>query len=171
MIIDLLKIAIPALIVFLATYLLVSKMLNEQASKRSADITLNNQKITLPIRLQAYERIVLFLERVSPESLLLRTNQPGLTAQNLQANLISNIRAEWEHNLSQQIYLSSNAWERVKSAKANVIKLISLCAEKVNPDDPAMMLSKLILDSLVELEHHPTAQAIELLKKEVAEIF
>jgi hypothetical protein len=171
MIIDLLKITIPALIVFLATYFLVAKLLKEETSRRRADITLNNQRITIPIRMQAYERITLYLERISPESLLLRVNQPGLTAQKLHAALVANIRAEWEHNLSQQLYVSNGAWERVKNAKANVIKLISMCAEKVNPDDPAMSLSKLILESLVELEHHPTAMAIDFLKKELSEIF
>ena len=171
MLLELLKIVLPSLLVFLAGYLAIERLLRDEANRRRVDMTINRQKISTPIRLQAYERIVLYLERISPESLLIRVNQPNINAKKLQSILLSSIREEWEHNLSQQLYISGKAWGLVKNAKGNVIKLISLCAEKVKPEDPGILLSRLILDKLVEQETHPTDKAIEFLKKEVNELF
>ncbi|MDD2197956.1 MAG: hypothetical protein PHE03_01430 [Bacteroidales bacterium] len=168
---EILKITLPALLVFLAGYLAIERLLREEANRRKAELNINSKKITTPIRLQAYERIVLFLERISPDSLLVRVNQPNLTAQKFQAALLSSIRSEWEHNLSQQIYISPKAWGLVKNAKDNVIKLINTNSNEIDGKQPAIMLSRSILESLVELENHPTARAIDFLKKEVNEHF
>jgi len=171
MVVEILKITLPALLVFLAGYLAIERLLREEANRRKVELTVSSKKITTPIRLQAYERIVLFLERISPESLLVRVNQPGLTVQKFQSALLASIRSEWEHNLSQQIYISPKAWGLVKNAKDNVVKLINTNSEKLDDKQPAILLSKSILDSLVELENHPTARAIDFLKKEVLQIF
>jgi len=168
---DILKIVLPSLLVFLAGYLAVARLLREEADRRKAERTFTNQRISTPIRLQAYERLVLFLERISPESMIVRVNQPGMTVQKLQTALLSNIRAEWEHNLSQQLYVSNEAWELTRNAKGNVIKLINVCAEKIEPDSPSIVFSQKILELLVDLEQHPTSVAIEHLKKEVGEFF
>jgi len=168
---DILKIVLPSLLVFLAGYLALARLLRDEADRRKAERTFTNQRISTPIRLQAYERLVLFLERISPESMIVRVNQPGMTSQKLQTALLSNIRAEWEHNLSQQLYVSNEAWELTRNAKGNVIKLINICAEKIEPGAPSIVFSQKILEILVDLEQHPTSLAIELLKKEVAEFF
>jgi hypothetical protein len=94
-----------------------------------------------------------------------------MTVHKLHSALLASIRAEWEHNLSQQLYVSSTTWELVKNAKDNVVKLISLSAEKINPKEPSLSLSQGILEKMVELEQHPTALAIEQLKLEVKELF
>jgi hypothetical protein len=171
LIIDLLKIILPALLVFLAGYLATVRLLRDEADRRKAERTFTNQRISTPIRLQAYERLVLFLERISPESMIVRVNQPNMNAQRLHTTLLSTIRAEWEHNLSQQLYVSNESWEITRNAKGNVIKLINICAEKVDPEAPSIMFSQKILELMVELEQHPTSLAIEHLKKEVGEFF
>ena len=79
-------------------------------------------KVVTPIRLQAYERMALFLERISPNSLVLRVFRPGMDTSALQAAMTKTIRDEWEHNLSQQIYISSEAWNRIREAKEEMIK-------------------------------------------------
>jgi hypothetical protein len=171
MFLELLKILLPSLLVFLAGYLALERLLREETRRRKTEVTLGSQKISLPIRLQAYERITLFLERISPESLLVRVNEPNMTVHKLHSALLASIRAEWEHNLSQQLYVSSATWGLVKNAKDNVVKLISLSAEKINPKEPSLNLSQSILEKMVELEQHPTALAIEFLKQEVKELF
>lgn len=167
---DILKITIPALLVFLAGYLALSAMIRNDANRRRLELMLNNQKVTLPLRLQAYERLTLFLERISPETLIVRVNKSGMSAQKLQTALLVSIRAEWEHNLSQQLYVSHEAWELVKNAKGNVIKLINVCAEKVNPNEPSIQLSQKILEMMVEFESNPVNIALDFLKKEAKEI-
>ena len=171
MVFELLKLLLPSLLVFLAGYLAIERLLRAESNRRKAEIAVDRQKISTPIRLQAYERLVLYLERISPESLLIRVNQPKLTAKKLQSNLLTNIRTEWEHNLSQQLYISNKAWSIVKNAKENVIKLINTCSDKIEGDKPSILLSKIILERLVELDEHPTNKAIEFLKKEVNDLF
>ncbi len=166
---EILKITLPALFVFLAGYLALRAMIKNETRRQKSELMFNSMKISLPIRLQAYERLTLLMERISPESVIIRVNQNGMLASDLQSALLSNIRAEWEHNLSQQLYVSNEAWELVKNAKENIIKLINICADKVAPNDSGYDLSRKILELYAELEINPTALAIDFLKKEIKE--
>ncbi len=169
-ILEILKYTLPALIVFLTSWLLVRSFINREIQSRKMEAVLQNQKTITPLRLQAYERITLFLERISPENLLMRVNQPGMNCQQLQTQLLSIIRAEFEHNLSQQIYMTSRAWEVIKNAKNNTIKLINTTAGELKPDAPALDLSKGILEKIMEMESSPSNAAIEFLKKEINQV-
>ena len=82
-------------------------------------------KVVTPIRLQAYERMALYLERISPNSLILRTFRPGMDIKALQTAMTKSIRDEWEHNLSQQVYLTTESWNRIREAKEEMINLIN----------------------------------------------
>jgi len=119
---DILKITIPALIVFLTAWLVLRSMMKNDQEKRRQEIILQGSRIITPIKLQAYERIVLFLERISLESLLVRVSTPGATAAQLHSSLLSSIRSEFEHNLSQQIYMSPQAWESYQDNKLDLRK-------------------------------------------------
>jgi len=165
---EILKITIPALIVFLTAWIVLKNMINNDQEKRRHDIIMQGSRTITPIRLQAYERIVLFLERISLESLLVRVSTSGMNAGQLQSALLATIRSEFEHNLSQQIYMSPQAWEVVKNARSNVIKLINSESEKINPDAQGIELSKQLLSKVMELEKEPTRVAIDFLKSEVA---
>ncbi len=83
------------------------------------------RKVVTPIQLQAYERLVLFLERMTPNNLVLRCFAPNMTTQLLKDVMIKNIRDEFEHNLSQQLYISSQAWVYIKNAKEDMINTIN----------------------------------------------
>ena len=167
---EILKYTLPSLVVFFTAYFLVRSMVNKEIQSRKMEIALQNQQTITPLRLQAYERVTLFLERIAPDSLLMRINKPGMTAKQLQTQLLSSIRAEFEHNLSQQIYMTADAWGVVKNAKNNTIKIINSIAEKVKPGAPSLELSKLILEKVMEMESSPSAAALEYLKREVAQI-
>jgi hypothetical protein len=170
-ILEILKYTLPALIVFFTAYLLIRSFIKGDRDRRNQEIILQNQKTITPIRLQAYERVALFLERISPESLIIRINKPGMTSQHLQQAMLTTIRAEFEHNLSQQVYITTQAWEVVKNAKANTTKIINSSADKVKPNDPAIKLSKLILERVMEMDKVPTQVAIDFLKNEINRIF
>ena len=126
------------------------------------------QNMVTPIRLQAYERIVLFLERISLENIVMRSYQGGKTAKMLQSSLLKSIREEYEHNLSQQVYVSNKTWAMVKAAKEETIKNINYAAEQVGEDASAMDLSKLILELSAKVEKLPTDVAIEAVKREIS---
>lgn len=163
---DLIKIIIPSLLVFLAGYLALRTLIKSETNRQKNELLFTNQKITLPLRLQAYERLILFMERISPESLLVRVSPQVSSASELHSALLDQIRSEWEHNLSQQLYIGNEAWNLIKNSKENIIKLINICADKVSPNDTALALSQQILEAYSSLEVDPSNLAIDYLKKE-----
>lgn len=169
-ILEILKYTLPAIIVFLTAFLVIKQMIKRDQDARKFELLLQNQKTVTPIKLQAYERLVLFLERITPDSLIIRSNQANMTAAGLHQALLMAIRSEYEHNMSQQLYVSPQAWEVVKNARGGVIKLINTSFDAVKSDEPSLSLSKHILERTLQVEKHPTQVAIDFLKKEVNEI-
>ena len=168
---EILKYVLPSLVVFATTFYLVMKYFNAEEKRQKHQALLNNQQMITPLRLQAYERTILFLERISPENLIMRVNRSGFTCQQLQAELLQTIRSEFEHNLSQQIYISHGAWEMLKIARGRTIQLINSMAEKLPKDSPSINLSKAILESMVDEEKTPASDAIAFIKKEISQLF
>ena len=168
---DILKITLPALAVFFTAWILLRNMIRNDQDRRRQEIVMQGTRSVTPIKLQAYERIVLFLERISLESLLLRVSTSGMNAGQLQSALLSAIRSEFEHNLSQQIYMSPQALEVVRNARSSVIRLINSEAEKMKDSDPSIELSRQLLARVMELEKEPTRVAIDFIKAEVARMF
>jgi len=167
---DILKITIPALIVFFTAWVLLRNLMENDQDKRKQELILQNSRTVTPIKLQAYERIILLLERISLESLLVRVSSPNMTASQLHTALLNSIRSEYEHNLSQQIYMSQQAWEVVRNARSNMIKIINNEAEKLPATATSMDFSKLLLERIMELDKEPTRAAIDYVKGEVARI-
>lgn len=168
---EILKISIPAILVMAVTWFLVRVLLKNSDNQRRSDYLLKSHEITVPLRLQAYERVTLFLERISIDSLIMRFNHQNLNSRQLHTELLSAIRSEYEHNISQQVYMSAQAWEMVKNAKAQIIKVINTAAENTNPTLPAIELCKKILEGIGEYPKSPTQNAIDFLKSEVQALF
>ena len=171
MVAEILKYTLPALFVFLATYLVMSKMVKSEQLRLKAENVLNNQKYITPIRLQAYERMVLLLERISPQSLVMRTQRQNMTNQELQSSLLKTIRSEFEHNMAHQLYISDKAWEMVRMAKEDCIKFINQTALQTKPDDNSLQLCKLVHEKLLDRDLDPTTKAINYLKEEIRTLF
>jgi hypothetical protein len=167
---DILKITIPALIVFFTAWVILKNMIKNDQDKRRQELIIQNSRTVTPIRLQAYERIVLFLERISLESLLVRVSSSDMTASQLHSALLNTIRSEFEHNLSQQIYMTQQAWEVVRNARSNMIKIINSEAEKLPENASGMVLSKQLLEKIMELEKEPTRAAIDYIKSEISRV-
>ncbi len=127
-------------------------------------------KIVTPLRLQAYERMALFLERISPNSLVLRVFRPGMDISALQSAMTKAIRDEWEHNLSQQVYLSTEAWNRIREAKEEMINLVNGSAVKLDKDADPATLAGIIFQSVAK-SATPTDDALEFMKNEIQERF
>jgi hypothetical protein len=168
---DLLKYTVPALVVFVACFFILKKFMDNEYRKQMLELRKANQNYTTPLRLQAYERMILFLERVSLNNLVSRVSKPGISARQLQSDLIITIRTEFEHNLTQQIYVSSAAWDTVKLAKEEVIKVINIAATQVKDDAKGVELSQKIFELLMKLEASPTSIAIATIKKEARQFF
>ena len=167
---DILKISLPALLVMLTAWMVIRNMIRDDRDRRKQELLLQSVKTIAPVRLQAYERVVLFLERISPESLIMRTAKQDMTAKQLHAALVSSVRNEYEHNLSQQIYMSNEAWEMVKNARGTVVRLINSVATQLAPTATGEELSRLILEEVMDMDTEPTRTAISYLKAEVARV-
>lgn len=168
---DLLKFVLPSVVVFLTAFYSIKYFLHNESRRRLEEFKLANQKVITPLKLQAYERVVLFLERISPSGLVLRINKRGMSAQSFYSELLRTIRDEFEHNLSQQVYMSNNAWEKVLNAKEETVKIINIAYGRVSPNDDAMELGKQVIGVASQLEKLPSKIAIEALKKEVSIVF
>lgn len=128
------------------------------------------RKVVTPIQLQAYERLVLFLERMTPNNLVLRCYQAGMTTQLLKDVMIQNIRDEFEHNLSQQLYISSQAWAYIKNAKEDMINTInSIQAKEGEPMTPTAFAGTLF--ELLAGKESQIELAQDFLKEEIQKKF
>jgi hypothetical protein len=159
---------LPALITGGVAYYLFQSYFNDQQNTRRWLIQKENQKQSLPLRLQAYERLALFLERISPAKLLIRVaplNDDKVDYQNL---LIHHIEQEYEHNLTQQIYITDQCWTMVLTAKNTIIQNIrktTLDATVTNADQ----LREKILSSMLDGQSASTL-ALSYLKSEVTDV-
>ena len=168
---DLLKITLPALIVLYVAYLLVRSFLQKQLEEVLLRMRHKNQEVVVPIRLQAYERIVLLLERITPSNLLSRLGNSEYTAEEFQQILIHEIRNEVNHNLSQQVYMSDQAWTHVTTAVEQTISLINSSATQLDPKAKGIELAKAILENIAHEGPDTASQAITYIKEEIQEIF
>ncbi|MDL2261959.1 hypothetical protein LJC11_00455 [Bacteroidales bacterium OttesenSCG-928-I21] len=168
---EILKITIPSVIVLITAIYVLKITLKKENENRKVQIVLQNQKMITPIRLQAYERIILFLERISPNSIIMRLQTPNMTVGQLHKEMLVLIRSEFEHNLSQQLYLSIDAWEQVRNAKEKTIQLINASVEGLDHNDNAIRLSQAIFEKLIEIEKSPLQIAINYLKEEIKVLY
>ena len=159
---------IPVLFVAVSNYYLVRGFLENEDKRRKMEIRQSTKEIITPVRLQAYERVVLFLERITPNSLVMRVHKNGMSGKLLQAELIKNIRSEYEHNMSQQVYMSNQAWEVVKTAKEETVKLINIASTHVADTASGMELGNVVIEIAAQIPKLPTQVGIEALKKELS---
>lgn len=168
-IIELASYTLPALVTGGTAFVLFTKYFNNEDGRRRFELLKENQKQSLPIRLQAYERIVLFLERINPVQLLLRVQPNGLDAQNYATLLIHNIQTEYEHNITQQVYITNESWEMVLKAKNSIMTLIrtkSVTEGITSAED----MRKAILEE-ISTEEVATDIAISFIKEELKRVF
>jgi hypothetical protein len=130
-----------------------------------------NQKMITPLRLQAYERLIILLERTNLSSLITRTHKAGMSARMLQSELLKNIRTEFDHNIAQQLYVTNKSWDSIKTAKEETIKTINIAATQVSDSAPAMDLVNILFDIITKVDRLPTEIAIDILKMEARQLF
>ncbi len=171
MIYELLKIILPAILVLYAAYLMVRSFTTKQLEEYKYSIRQKNQEIVLPIRLQAYERVCLLLERISPSNMVPRLNNSKMTAKDLQSALTSEIRSEYNHNLSQQVYISGDAWTYVSSAVEQLISMINEAGNEVEEKASGLDLAKIIFEKTLRQDGDTLKDALTYIKEEIKEVF
>lgn len=168
---DLLYITLPAGAVLYGMYLMVRSFVMRDMNKLALEIKNKNTETLLPMRLQAYERMAIFLERITPTNLLRRLNDSSLTVVQMQHALTQEVREEFNHNLSQQVYMSEEAWELIRSAVEETVSMINSAANDLDNDSSSTELGRTIFELAVQREDEPTQVALRYLKKEIQQTF
>ena len=161
---------IPAFLVLVAVFLVIKKFLDRDLSIRITEAKHQKYKDTLPLRLQAYERLCVFLERISPPSLLPRALNHAMSAARFRSELVSVINSEFEHNISQQVYITQDAWKSVRAAKEETIHLIHTAYDKMHQDATAIELSAKIYEHISKSGNFPSENALAVLRAEAAKL-
>ena len=168
---ELIKVIVPASVVLYAVYLIVRSFIQREIELKKLEVRGRSIETILPSRLQAYERMTLFLERISPQNLLIRLTNPAFSAKDFQKVLLDEIRNEYNHNASQQVYMSEELWSQIRNAKEDLIILINESSSKMMPDAKSIDLSKKIFEMAMEKKVDLISLAMTELKKEIQQIF
>jgi hypothetical protein len=151
-------------------YLVLNRVLTSDERRRNIELLKSTKSITIPMRLQAYERLILFLERISPDTLILRLKSQCRTNSDLHLAILQQIRSEYEHNLSQQLYVSDEIWSYLKETKEQIVIMVNDMAKHTNSDADSIHLAKLVMDKLIEDGESPVSATIRTIKAEARKI-
>jgi hypothetical protein len=167
-ILEIIKISVPALIVFFTVHYLFKNYLQGQQQLRRQEIEKEQKSAALPLRMQAYERLSLFCERIALPTLLLRFPPADQNAKAYRLMLLLAIQQEFEHNITQQVYISSQLWEIIKAARDDAVNFISIVSEKVDQGAPASELKQALLNYEAGRETTGLDTALLAIKKEAS---
>ncbi|MEX2591456.1 MAG: hypothetical protein WD426_01695 [Anditalea sp.] len=170
-IVEILKIVLPAGLVIYGMYIIAVSFLKSERDKKLITLKTKNTETILPIRLQAAERLCLLLERITPSNLIRRVNTQNYSAKELHQLLLSEVREEFNHNLSQQIYFSEETWDSVKSAIEQVISMINRASQDLNDEARGIDLNKRVFQLFLERKNDTIALALKKIKSEIRIFF
>lgn len=169
---EIIKYSISGIIIFFAAWYFIKPLILQNFNFQRRELKKAGLQYTLPLRLQAYERSVLFIERINPVNLFVRLQSPGMTAIQLHQLVLAEIRTEYQHNISQQIYVSDLSWSVVKKIKDETIGIVSSALNALPNEASAMDLSKSVLTHLANLDsENPYDLASSLVKKDLQSLF
>ncbi|MBQ7210139.1 MAG: hypothetical protein IJS05_04510 [Paludibacteraceae bacterium] len=169
--IEVLKYTLPALIVLLAAWMVLYKLLREERERRLLELRKQDRNITIPIMLRGYERLTLLLERTTPEHLLLNCDLQNITATDLQRQLLQTIRLEFDHNVSQQVYVSDEVWAAVVIAKEEMLRFVSETRQQLPAEATALQYANTMMQAYSLNGETPSQQALRLLKAEARKLY
>jgi len=170
-ILEILKYILPALVVFATVYFMMKQYLKQQYDLTAMQMRREQYDTTLPLKLQAYERLAMFCERISADNLAYRLSNSSSDAGSLSRAMMIAIQQEWEHNLSQQIYVSDKLWEIISLAKQNMQALVTSAADAVGDDAPASTYVSKLMSIVGSQQLDPLVQARKGLKEETQLLF
>lgn len=167
-ILEIIKISVPALIVYFTADHMLSRFIESKIEHKTMELKQDAKRITLPLKMNAYERLALLCERISIPNLLLRLKSPNKTSQELRLAMLLTIQQEFEYNLTQQVYVSQKLWDIIVTARDNTLSLIEELAKKVPPSAPSKELETLMLSHLQQNPELSLETALSAIRKEAS---
>jgi hypothetical protein len=168
---DILKFTVAGVGVVWVAFYLFKPYLDKNERLQILELKRSADKQTLPLRLQAYERVVLFIERINPASLLVRLNGAGFSAAELHHQAVQEVSTEYQHNITQQIYVSSRAWAVVRRLKDDTVNLLNSTLRALPENASGLDFSRALLTHLSQLEDNPYETAASMIRKDLEELF
>ncbi len=169
---EILIVFIAAAIAVIVTLLYIFRLwLRHKERQWAFVLRQDNNKALGPLKISAYERLVVMLERISPQSLVMRNNAGSVQAAMLQIQIIRSIREEFEHNISLQMYVSPECWIKIKKAKEETSELVKLAFTKVRPESSGIDLSQEIFKLEAAVGNSAIRDAIFAIRSEMARYF
>ena len=168
---DILKYTISGAGVVWIAFYLIKPFIERSERVQLLEYKKSSLSQTLPLRLQAYERLVLFIERVDPANLLLRLNSNTYSGKELHYLIVEEIRSEYQHNITQQIYVSIKAWSIIKQIKDDTLGVVNGSFRELGDSGSGLDLSRLILGHLAQLENNPYDIACKIVKSDLEGLF
>jgi hypothetical protein len=165
-ILEIIKITVPALVIFFTIQTLLKQYLESEYKTKMLDFKQNQNNTTIPLRLQAYERLSLFCERISIPNLVLRLRDEGMTASGLRLAMMVSIQKEFEHNITQQVYVSDQLWQILKIARDDALNIINMVYSNVDPEGDAKAYAAAMFKYLESRDIISTDKALFAIKKE-----
>ncbi len=161
-------IVLPALLVFFTAQYMMKQHITNSVQLVKTEILKTNLNTFTPLKLQAYERIALFLERTSIPALIQSYAQAGQSARGFAAAATHAIKEEYSYNVSQQIYVSTQMWTLVKAIKEQHLQLLQNITANLPADATAADLSQKLIEFLQSMEVQPQDRGLEFMKNEIA---
>lgn len=152
-------------------YFLIKPDIQTYFRLRFSGLKKEDQGPLLSLRLQAYERLIVFVERINPANLFLRLHQPGISLPELQAIVLHEIRSEYQHNITQQLYVSAETWGVVTKLKDDTLAMVNNGVRNLPAESAGLELSRKILQHMAELTDNPYELTLVLLKKDIHQLF
>ena len=147
-------------------YFFLKRQEDQELVKLQLELRRGRQEFFLPARLEAYQRAILLMERIHPNSLVMRAHQGNATAIAQQGILLKTIRDEFDHNVAQQLFISETGWKMMRDSKEESIRLINLAASQMFEQANSLDLSAKIMEIMAQLETMPSEVAVSFLKQE-----
>lgn len=155
----------------MATYYILRNDIQRFFNLKTIELNKESRAQILPLRLQAHERLIIFVDRINPANLLVRLHQQGIAIATLQAGILNEIRSEYQHNITQQLYIDSVTWGVVRKLKDDTIAMINNAVPGLPADANGIELSKAILQHMAGIDENPYDLTIEMIKKDIYKLF
>lgn len=170
-ILEIFKFTIPALVVFLVTHLTIKNFLDNDYQKKVLQLKKKGNAAVVPLKMQAYERLIIYMERINPSILLVRLTTSNMSALQLKNELLHTINEEYNHNVAQQLYVSPQAWRMIRVVREQLQHIINESYASLESNAKGVDLGKRILEVIIDTDEIPTDKAIDFLKKEFKLMF
>jgi hypothetical protein len=169
--IDLLVLLLGIFGALMAFYQFIKSDIQRFFDLKTKELSKESRASLLPLRLQAHERLIIFVERINPANLLVRLHQQGIGVKELQNLIVNDVKSEFQHNIAQQLYVNATSWNVIRKLKDDTVAMINNAVQGLPETATGVDLSKKVLQHMASISENPYDLTIDHLKKDIEKLF